>query len=73
MGDYIVSQEMLLEAIAICYIEVRTGRTLFESHLSYGIYVWGVISQTKLEPVFTVQKKCVCIMFGDNEAYFDKL
>lgn len=47
-------------------------RTLFESHLSYGISVWGVVSQATLEPVFTVQKKCMRIMFGDNEAYFDK-
>ena len=46
--------------------------TLFESHLSYGISSWGGISQNKLKPLFITQKKCVRVMFGDNEAYFNK-
>ena len=47
--------------------------TLFESHLSYGISSWGGISQNKLKPLFTTQKKCVRVIFGDNEAYFNKI
>ena len=46
--------------------------TLFESHLTYGITVWGGVSETKLEPLFKSQKKCIRIMFGDREAYLDK-
>ena len=46
--------------------------TLFESHLAYGITVWGGISHNKLLPLFRIQKKCLRIMFGNREAYFDK-
>ena len=46
--------------------------TLFESHLGYGISVWGGSSVRKLEPLFITQKKCIRIMFGDNEAYRNK-
>ena len=46
--------------------------TLFESHLTYGITVWGGASDAKLEPIFKAQKKCVRIMFGNREAYLDK-
>jgi hypothetical protein len=46
--------------------------SLFESHLSYGISVWGMVSRTALEPLFSTQKKCLRMMFGDNDAYADK-
>ena len=46
--------------------------TLFESHLVYGITVWGGISENKLLPIFRAQKKCIRILFGDKEAYLDK-
>ena len=46
--------------------------TLFESHLRFGISVWGGVSNNKLEPLFKTQKKCVRILFGDLEAYLDK-
>ena len=46
--------------------------TLFESHLLYGITVWGGESNTKLEPLFKLQKKCLRILFGDTEAYLEK-
>ena len=46
--------------------------TLFESHLSYGISVWGGISNNQIEPLFKIQKKCIRILFGDKEAYLDK-
>ena len=47
--------------------------TLFESHLGFGISVWGGISKNKLEPLFITQKNCIRIMFGDREAYLNKL
>ncbi|KAL5255268.1 hypothetical protein ACHWQZ_G014613 [Mnemiopsis leidyi] len=47
--------------------------TLFESHLGFGISVWGGVSESKLEPLFVTQKKCIRIMFGDKEAYLSKM
>ena len=47
-------------------------QTLFESHLSYGISVWGGVSEHKLSKVFTAQKHCMRILFGDKEAYMEK-
>ena len=46
--------------------------TLFESHLSYGITVWGRVSQNRLLPLFRAQKKCIRTLFGDKNAYLDK-
>ena len=46
--------------------------SLFESHLSYSISVWGGISSNQLKPLFITQKKCVRILFGDPEMYKDK-
>ena len=46
--------------------------TLFESHLSYGITVWGGISKSKLSPLNTIQKKCIRILFGDKSTYLNK-
>ncbi len=47
-------------------------QTLFESHLTYGISVWGGVSKQKLAKVFNAQKHCLRILFGDKEAYLDK-
>ena len=46
--------------------------TLFESPLAYGITVWGGVSENKLRPLFTTQKHCIRIMFGDKAAYLEK-
>ena len=46
--------------------------TLFESHLSYGITAWGGVSKNLLKSLFTTQKKCIRIMFGDQDAYMAK-
>ena len=46
--------------------------TLFESHLSYGISVWGGVSKNKLEPIFKTQKKCIRVLFGDSDSYYEK-
>ena len=46
--------------------------TLFESHLGYGITVWGGISFAKLRPLFVSQKHCIRILFGDKESYLEK-
>ena len=46
--------------------------TLFESHLSYGITVWGGIPKNRLKPLFILQKRCMRILFGDKASYLDK-
>ncbi|MCP4492398.1 MAG: hypothetical protein GY820_34580, partial [Gammaproteobacteria bacterium] len=45
--------------------------TLFESHLTFAISVWGGVSNNVIEPVFITQKKCIRMMLGDTNAYQD--
>ena len=46
---------------------------LFESHLSFGISVWGGSIKNKSEDkLFITQKHCIRILFGDLEAYLEK-
>ena len=42
--------------------------TLFESHLSYCISVWGGVAPNRLEPLLTAQKGCIhtLLIFGQN-------
>ena len=47
--------------------------TLFESHLTFAISVWGGVSHRTIEPIFITQKRCVRMLFGDTEAYQNKL
>ena len=46
--------------------------TLFESHLSYCIDVWGGVSSNTLKPLFVVQKQCIRLLFGDKEKFLEK-
>ena len=46
--------------------------TLFESHLTYGITVWGGVPNSILKPLVTLQKQCIRMLFGDKAAYLDK-
>ena len=46
--------------------------TLFESHLTYCISVWGDASSSTTRPIFTSQKHCIRILFGDKNAYLEK-
>ena len=47
--------------------------TLFKSHLTFAISVWGGVSEKTTEPLFITQKRCIRMMFGDTESYQDKL
>ena len=49
---------------------INIYHTLFMSHLTYGISVWGGISPTSLDPLFITQKRCIRMLFG-NEIAFD--
>ena len=53
-------------------IYINLYHTLFESHLTYGISVWGGVPHHKLDKLFIIQKKCIRILFGDSEKYKDK-
>ena len=46
--------------------------TLFESHLTYGITVWGGVADSNLNQIFVAQKQCIRILFGDKAAYLNK-
>ena len=47
--------------------------TLFESHLTYGISVWGGAKNKKLiDMIYIIQKKCIRILFGDKSKFLSK-
>ena len=46
---------------------------LFESHISYCITLFGHVSKNYVQKLFTVQKHCIRILFGDLDAYLNKL
>ena len=46
--------------------------TLFESHLTYCISVWGGAPACTKSKIFTSQKSCIRILFGDKACYLEK-
>ena len=40
--------------------------SLFMSHLIYGISTWGGVSKYKLQKLFSLQKRCVRLLFGSE-------
>ena len=40
--------------------------TLFKSHLRYGITSWGGVPESKLRPLFKIQKRYIRILFGNK-------
>ena len=40
--------------------------SIFLPHLNYGITSWGGTCPNKLEKVFSLQKRCICILFGNK-------
>jgi len=52
---------------------LKIYNALFESHLSYGISVWGVVIRERSnDSLFITQKHCIRILFGDLDSYLDK-
>ena len=43
--------------------------SLFLSHLTYGISAWGGIPDYKLEKLFVIQKRCICLLFGKKLSF----
>ena len=46
--------------------------TLFESHMNYGITVFGGALKSYTEKLFRIQKHCVRVLFGDRHAFLEK-
>ena len=46
--------------------------SLFESHLTYCITVFGGANKSHMEKLFRAQKHCIRILFGDADKYKDK-
>ena len=40
--------------------------SLFLSHLTYGISAWGSSSSNKLNKIFSIQKRCIRLLFGKD-------
>ena len=49
---------------------LKLYNALFTPHLTYCISVWGGISDYKLSKIFTLQKRCIRLLFG-TELTFD--
>ena len=43
--------------------------SLFASHLSYCISAWGGAASTKLTKLFSIQKRCMRILFGEKLSF----
>ena len=49
---------------------LKLYNALFQSHISYCISSWGGISRYKLDRLFSIQKRCIRLLFG-NEINYD--
>ena len=50
--------------------------SLFKSHMNYCISCWGGVSESKLQTIFAVQKRCIRLLFGkkfsfDHAGYYE--
>ena len=46
--------------------------SLFESHLSYCLTIYGSANNNQTEKIFRVQKHCLRVLFGNREEYLEK-
>ncbi len=56
------------------YMKLYNG--LFKSHLRYCISSWGGVPSSKLQGLFTIQKRCIRLLFGmeysfDHAGYYE--
>ena len=55
---------------------LKLYNALFKSHISYCISCWGGIPKYRLESLFSIQKRCIRLLFGkglsfDHEGYYE--
>ena len=48
---------------------LKIYHSLFESHLAYGISCWGGSYTSKLNKIFSLQKRCIRILFGETYSF----
>ena len=42
---------------------------MFKSHLSYCLSCWGAIPSSKLQGIFSIQKRCIRLLFGSEYSF----
>ena len=42
---------------------------LFKSHMTYCISSWGAIPSSKLQKIFSIQKRCIRLLFGSQYSF----
>lgn len=55
---------------------LKIYNALFKSHISYCISCWGGVPKYRLESLFSIQKRCIRILFGkqfsfDHEGFYE--
>ena len=48
---------------------LKVYNALFMSNLTYGISCWGGVSSSKLQKIFSIQKRCTRLLFGKSPSY----
>ena len=48
---------------------MKIYHSLFEPHLTYGISCWGGCYKSKLNKIFSIQKRCIRILFGEKYSF----
>ncbi len=70
--NYAIATLYRIEDCVPKHLHTDLYHTLFESHLSYCISVWGSATQQRISKLWTTQKKCIRVLFGDREEYLNK-
>jgi len=73
MGTHV---EKLQAKLAFSINAVIKGIMKFISHRSYCISCWGGVTPYRLSKLFTLKKRCVCLLFGtkptfDNTVFYE--
>ena len=50
---------------------INIYHSLFLSHLTYAISSWGGVAKYKLNKIFSIQKRCIRILFGKKVSFDD--
>ena len=72
LGSKLLSCIVMIKRIRKCIPKAHHNsiyHSLFVSHLTYGISAWGGACPSKFDKIFTLQKRCVRLLFGNNLTY----
>ena len=68
--NYLESKLLSIRKFIPKFYHNQLYHSIFLPHLFYGITSWGGACPSKLEKVFSLQKRCIRILFG-NKVSFD--